>query len=96
METKELERPWECECCGLVHQHFSDIDHNLNGLRLGPSSVIRELEWNPKCHCGWYELSHKLRNNEVQLPRELAEFIIEASRRLPVPSKVEEAIDESE
>lgn len=78
---------WECEYCKIKHNHNRNI-HDIRTLPDVPDSFIRQMSWNPNCHCGMQEALHAHRMNEI----DLNDSSVEMFKHAPVHDKVEDAI----
>lgn len=94
VETRTQERPWECDSCGLVHTHYPGFEHSIRGMAAGPMMVLRELEYNPDCHCGIREMVVRCENGDITLPAALVEWLRAIDTQLTLPKQVEDEISE--
>lgn len=94
VEQRTQQRPWQCDDCGLVHTHYPGFEHSLSGMAAGPVTVIRELEYNPDCHCGIHELVERYKAGVSALPKPLGEWLIALDQQLALPARVEQEIAE--
>lgn len=91
-ETTTVERPWECESCGMIHSHYRGSHHDLRAMTGGP--FFPDLKYNPQCHCGWHEMVALMDEGIVNPHPTLEAYVRHAVKRLPIPQAVKEDLNE--
>lgn len=91
-----MDSGFECQSCGIRHSHSEGLDHSLSGAFSQATVVLSlDLDYNPDCHCGWHEFNSRIKNGELNIDEEIAEFVDYRCKRLVIPESVEAELYEN-